>query len=141
MDESTANSEVRRNLEEVKRAAELLLNLMDLIMGRIKFELGEVEKFTTLRQAILDFRSVEINPGVQQNIVIDPDNMENLEKLYGAITDQRKNALINSMIRDCTLRAKQKIKPEDFEAKHQQQKSKLKKALDMIESKEIKSIV
>lgn len=35
MDNHTANSELKRNLSEVKRAAELLLNLMDLLIGRI----------------------------------------------------------------------------------------------------------
>ena len=77
MDEQDANSELKRNLTEVKRAAELLLNLIDLSMNRIQFEHGEIDKFITLRQSILDFRSVEVNPGTPQSIVIDPDNMVN----------------------------------------------------------------
>ena len=76
MDEQDVNSELKRNLTEVKRAAELLLNLIDLSMNRIQFEPGEIDKFITLRQSILDFRSVEVNPGTPQSIVIDPDNME-----------------------------------------------------------------
>lgn len=126
MDERTANSELKRNLAEVKRAAELLLNLMDLIMGRIEFEAGEVDKFVALRQAILDFRSVEVNPGIQQNIIIDSDNMENLEKLYGATTNQCKNTLINDMMRDCILKTKQKLKSDYLDAKCQDKKGKLK---------------
>lgn len=102
MDEQNANSELKRNLAEIKRAAELLLNLMDLIMGRINFEVGEVDKFITLRQAILDFRSVEVNPGTQQNIIIDADNMESLQEVYGAMTDACINRVINDMIRDTT---------------------------------------
>lgn len=48
MDEQDANSELKRNLTEVKRAAELLLNLIDLSMNRIQFEPGEIDKFITL---------------------------------------------------------------------------------------------
>lgn len=100
MDKKSANSDLKRNLAEVKRAAELLLNLIDLLMGRIEFEPGEVEKVIGLRQAILDFRSVEVNPGIPQYINIAPDNMKSLEEVYGAKTDACRNRIINDLIRD-----------------------------------------
>lgn len=110
MNENTASNELKRNLTEVKRAAELLLNLMDLIIERIHFEPGEVEKFVTLRQAILDFGSIEVNPGIPKNIIIDSDNIERLQKEYGAITDACQNTLINDMIRDYIIRTKRNNK-------------------------------
>ena len=129
MDEQDANSELKRNLTEVKRAAELLLNLIDLSMNRIQFEPGEIDKFITLRQAILDFRSVEVNPGTPQSIVIDPDNMESLQEVYGAITDACRNRVINDMIRDTVIKVKKNNKSNDIQ---EQSKGKLKKALDLI---------
>lgn len=132
MDEGTANSELKRSLAEVKRTAELLLNLMDLMMGRVDFEPGEIDKIVSLRQAILDFRSVEVNPSIPQRIVIDPDNMKNIEKLYGAITDQSKNTLINDMMRDYILNTEKKLKADHLNAKCRDNKAKLQKALDMI---------
>ena len=133
MDANNANSELKRNFAEVKRAAELLLNLLDLLMGRIDFEDGEVEKFIRLRQAILDFRSVEVNPGMPFNLVIDPDNIDNLEKYYGVLTDTGKNSLINAMVRDTILKNKDKLNTDDLKAKREQLKGKLQKALDKIE--------
>ena len=129
MDEQDANNELKRNLTEVKRAAELLLNLIDLSMNRIQFEPGEIDKFITLRQSILDFRSVEVNPGTPQSIVIDPDNMESLQEVYGAITDACRNRVINDMIRDTVIKAKKNNKSNDIQ---EQSKGKLKKALDLI---------
>ena len=133
MDANNANSELKRNFAEVKRAAELLLNLLDLLIGRIDFEDGEVEKFIRLRQAILDFRSVEVNPGMSFNMVIDQDNIDNLEKYYGVLTDTGKNSLINAMVRDAILKNKNKINTDALKAKCEQQKGKLQKALDKIE--------
>lgn len=133
MDANNANSELKRNFAEVKRAAELLLNLLDLLIGRIDFEDGEVEKFMRLRQAILDFRSVEVNPGMPFNLVIDQDNIDNLEKYYGVLTDMGKNSLINAMVRDTILKNKDKFNTDDLKAKREQLKGKLQKALDKIE--------
>lgn len=116
MDANNANSELKRNFAEVKRAAELLLNLLDLLIGRIDFEDGEVEKFIRLRQAILDFRSVEVNPGMPFNMVIDQDNIDNLEKYYGVLTDTGKNSLINAMVRDTILKNKDKINTDALKA-------------------------
>jgi hypothetical protein len=87
LDQQSANAELKRNLTEIKRAAELLLNLLDLTMGRMEFEAGEIDKVVALRQAILDFRSLEVNPGTPTQIMIDDDNMESLKELYGANTD------------------------------------------------------
>lgn len=129
MDEQDANNELKRNLTEVKRAAELLLNLIDLSMNRIQFEPGKIDKFIALRQSILDFRSVEVNPGTPQSIVIDPDNMESLQEVYGAITDACRNRVINDMIRDTVIKAKKNNKSNDIQ---EQSKGKLKKALDLI---------
>ena len=133
MDNHTANDELKRNLAEVKRAAELLLNLLDLLMGRIQFEPGETDKYINLRQAILDFRSLEVNPGLPFNMVIDQDNIENLEKYYGVLTDAGKNGIINQMVRDTILKTKDKINTDALKAKLEQQKGKLQKALDKIE--------
>ena len=133
MDANNANSELKRNFAEVKRAAELLLNLLDLLIGRIDFEDGEVEKFIRLRQAILDFRSVEVNPGMPFNLVIDQDNIDNLEKYYGVLTDTGKNSLINAMVRDTILKNKDKLNTDEIKAKREQLKGKLHKALDKIE--------
>lgn len=116
MDANNASSELKRNFAEVKRAAELLLNLLDLLIGRIDFEDGEVEKFVRLRQAILDFRSVEVNPGMPFNMVIDQDNIDNLEKYYGVLTDTGKNSLINAMVRDTILKNKDKINTDALKA-------------------------
>ena len=133
MDNYTANDELKRNLAEVKRAAELLLNLLDLLMGRIQFEPGETDKYINLRQAILDFRSLEVNPGLPFNMVIDQDNLENIKKYYGVLTDTGKNALINAMVRDAILKNKNKINTDALKEKCEQQKGKLQKALDKIE--------
>ena len=133
MDANNASSELKRNFAEVKRAAELLLNLLDLLIGRIDFEDGEVEKFVRLRQAILDFRSLEVNPGLPFNLVIDQDNIDNLEKYYGVLTDMGKNSLINAMVRDAILKNKDKFNTDALKAKCEQQKGKLQKALDKIE--------
>lgn len=131
MDEQDANSEFKRNLTEIKRAAELLLNLIDLSMNRIQFGPGEIDKFMTLRQAILDFRSVEVSPCTSQSIVIDPDNMESLQEIYGAVTDACKNRVINDMIRDTVIKVKKNSKNKSNDIL-EQSKVKLKKALDLI---------
>lgn len=131
MDEQDANSELKRNLTEIKRAAELLLNLIDLSMNRIQFEPGEIDKFIALRQSILDFRSVEVNPGTLQSIVIDPDNMESLQEVYGAVTDACRNRVINDMIRDTVIKVKKNSKNKSNDIQ-EQSKGKLKKALDLI---------
>ena len=132
MDEQDANSELKRNLTEIKRAAELLLNLIDLSMNRIQFEPGEIDKFITLRQAILDFRSVEVNPGTPQSIVIEPDNMESLQEVYGAVTDACRNRVINDMIRDTVIKVKKSSSKNKSNDIQEQSKGKLKKALDLI---------
>ncbi len=132
MDEQDANSELKRNLTEIKRAAELLLNLIDLSMNRIQFESGEIDKFITLRQSILDFRSVEVNPGTPQSIVIDPDNMESLQEVYGAVTDACRNRVINDMIRDTVIKVKKSSSKNKSNDIQEQSKGKLKKALDLI---------
>lgn len=131
MDEQDANNELKRNLTEIKRAAELLLNLIDLSMNRIQFEHGEIDKFIALRQTILDFRSIEVNPGTPQSIVIDPDNMESLQEVYGAVTDACRNRVINDMIRDTIIKVKKNSKNKS-DSIQEQSKGKLKKALDLI---------
>lgn len=131
MDEQDAKSELKRNLTEIKRAAELLLNLIDLSMNRIQFEPGEIDKFIALRQAILDFRSVEVKPGTPQSIVIDPDNMESLQEVYGAVTDACRNTVINDMIRDTVIKVKKNNKNKSNDIQ-EQSKGKLRKALDLI---------
>lgn len=74
-----------------------------------------------------------MNPGTPLNIVIDADNIESLERLYGATTEQCKNKIINDMIRDCTLKTNEKLKSDHLNAKCQEKKGKLQKALEKIE--------
>lgn len=105
LDEQEANEEIKKNFTEVKRAAELLLNLMDSLVDKVKFECDEVEKYTALRQAILNFvRYVEVNQGTPQIIMLDDDNIKNLNKVYGSSMNTYKNILINDMIRDACIK-------------------------------------
>ena len=60
MDMNDANIHLRENLKVVKEQAEALLHSMDLTAGRINFEEGEIDKWVALREAILNFRTLEV---------------------------------------------------------------------------------
>lgn len=66
MNMNDANSELKGNLKVVKDQAEILLHNMDLITKRIKFEEGEFDKWIALRNAILNFRTLEVNLNLAQ---------------------------------------------------------------------------
>lgn len=100
MKQNEANLQLKENLKEVKTQAEALLHSMDIIASRIKFEDGEIDKWIALRQAILDFRSLEVNPNLAQNVMITVENMDKLNETYGAYTEAAVNRVINDLIAD-----------------------------------------
>ncbi len=95
---------------------------MDLTAGRINFEEGEIDKWTALRDAILDFRTLDVNPDLAQNVMISVDNMEKLHEVYGAFTESAVNRIINDLICEADKKSMDKTS-----------KGKLQKALDKIE--------
>ena len=95
---------------------------MDLTAGRISFEEGEIDKWVALRQAILDIRTLEVNPNLAQNVMISVDNMDKLHDVYGAYTEAAVNRIINDLITEADERFKEKAS-----------KGKLQKALAQIE--------
>lgn len=103
-----ANMQLKENLKVIKEQAEALLHTMDLTTGRISFGEGEIDKWMALREAILDFKSLEVDPGTQFQLIIDQDNLDNLERYYGMMSDTSKNSLINAMIRDTIIKIKNK---------------------------------
>lgn len=100
MEQNDANLKLKENLKPVKTQAEALLQSMDIIASRIKFEDGEIDKWVALRQAILDFRSLEVNPNLAQNVMITVENMDKLNETYGAYTEAAVNRVINDLIAD-----------------------------------------
>lgn len=125
MDMNEANIHLRNGLKVVKDQAETLLHSMDLIVGRINFEEGEIDKWASLRKAIIDFRTLEVNPGLSQNIMISEENMERLHELYGVRTNLAINRVINDLIEE-----------EDKRYKDKTSIAKLQRALDKIEQKQ-----
>ena len=121
MNLNTANAELKENLRVVKLQSEALLHSMDLIAMRITFEDGEVEKWITARKALSEIRSLEVNAGLAQTIMLSEDNLKKLKLTYGATTD----AAVNKIINDLIVQGKS-------DAKKKQKDSKLKKQLDKI---------
>lgn len=124
MDMNSANIQLKENVKAVKAQAEALLQTMDLTAGRISFEDGEIDKWIALRQAILDFRTLEVNPNLAQNVMISVDNMDKLHDVYGAYTEAAVNKIINDLITEADERFKEKVS-----------KGKLQKQLAKIESR------
>ena len=122
MDMNDANIQLKENIKVVKTQAEALLQIMDLTAGRIKFEPDEIDKWLQLRQAILDFRTLEVNPNLAQNVMISVDNMDKLHDVYGAYSEAAVNKIINDLITEADERFKEKAS-----------KGKLQKALAQIE--------
>lgn len=122
MDMNDANIQLQENLKVVKEQAETLLHNMDLIIGRIRFEEGEIDKWIQLRQAILNFRTLEVNPNLAQNVMISVENMDKLHDVYGAYTESAVDRIINDLICEADKKFQDKVS-----------KGKLQRALDKIE--------
>lgn len=108
MDMNQANIQLKENVKAVKTQAEALLQIMDLTAGRISFEEGEIDKWVQLREAILDFRTLEVNPNLAQNVMISVENMDKLNEVYGAYTEPAVNRIINDLIAEADERFKEK---------------------------------
>lgn len=121
MNLNTANTELKENLRVVKLQSEALLHSMDLVAMRITFEDGEVEKWIEARKALSEIRTLEVNAGLAQTIMLSEDNLKKLKLTYGATTDAAVNKIINDLI----------VQGES-DAKKKQKDSKLKKQLDKI---------
>ena len=98
MDMNEANRELKENLKVVKCQAEALEYVMDLIIRRIDFEPDELEKWEALRKSLVDFRTLEVNPSLAQNVMISVENMDKLHDIYGAYTEPAVNRIINDLI-------------------------------------------
>lgn len=121
MNLNTANAELKENLRVVKLQSEALLHSMDLMAMRITFEDGEVEKWIEARKALSEIRTLEVNAGLAQTIMLSEDNLKKLKLTYGATTDAAVDKIINDLI----------VQGES-DAKKKQKESKLKKQLDKI---------
>ena len=121
MNLNTANAELKENLRVVKLQSEALLHSMDLMAMRITFEDGEVEKWIEARKALSEIRTLEVNAGLAQTIMLSDENLKKLKLTYGATTDAEVNKIINDLI----------VQGES-DAKKKQKESKLKKQLDKI---------
>lgn len=124
MDMNDANIQLKENLKVVKEQAETLLHNMDLTAGRISFEEGEIDKWIALREAILNFRTLEVNPNLAQNVMISVENMDKLHDVYGAYTESAVNRIINDLICEADKKFNDKVT-----------KGKLQKALAKIETR------
>ena len=69
MDMNHANREVKEHLKAVKSQAEALEHGMDLMIRRIDFEPEEIGKWDALRKALVNFRTIEVNPNTGQNVI------------------------------------------------------------------------
>ena len=121
MDMNDANIQLMENLKAVKTQAEALLKIMDLTAKRVSLEPQEKEKWFALREAILNFRTLEVNPDIAQNVMISVENMDRLYDVYGASTEPAINKIINDLIVEAD---------KSFKDKH---KSNFKKTIDSIE--------
>lgn len=121
MDMNDANIQLMENLKAVKTQAEALLQIMDLTAKRVSLEPQEKEKWFALREAILNFRTLEVNPDIAQNVMISVENMDRLYDVYGASTEPAINKIINDLIVEAD---------KNFQDKH---KSSFKKTIDSIE--------
>lgn len=61
MSKKEARQELKANLKEVKKQSEELLKQMDLTVGRCKMNLKEVQRWGELRNAIIEFRTIEVD--------------------------------------------------------------------------------
>lgn len=109
MDMNDANIQLKENITVIKEQAETLLHSMDLTAGRINFEDGEIDKWIALRDAILNFRTLDVNPNLAQNVMISVENMDKLHDFYGAYTESAVNRIINDLICEADKKFRDKI--------------------------------
>lgn len=48
----------------------------------------------------------DANSDLKRSIVIDPDNIKNLQEVYGAVTDACRNKIVNDIVRNAIIRVK-----------------------------------
>ena len=97
-DMNTANKTLKEEVKAIKGVAESLLCLMDVSAKKITFEQGEIDIWIRLRQALLDFRKLDVSPNVARTIMISPKNMDKLQDVYGAIELADIDKVINDLI-------------------------------------------
>lgn len=124
MTQLTANQDLREELKAVKAQAKALTYSMDFLIRQINFDEGEFKKWDRLRDALIDFDELEVNPGTPVMVMIPPERLTKLNMAYGP----RVGDAINKMIDDLTA-------VEATKQKEPQQKSRFKQALDSIQPK------
>ena len=120
----TANQDLKQSLKAVQAQAEALISNMDILIRQISFDEGEFKKWDNLREALADFQTLEVNPGVPVMVMIPPERLTKLNMAYGP----RVGAAINKMIDELTA-------TDETKQKEPQQKSRFKQALDQIQPK------
>lgn len=63
-------NELREHLDIIHEQAETLLHSMDLLSKCVKLDEKEVEKWKNLREALIDFRAVEIQPELPEGVML-----------------------------------------------------------------------
>ena len=103
----TANQDLRQSLKAVQAQAEALISSMDVLIRQISFEGEEFKTWNKLREALTDFQTLEVNPGVPVMVMIPPERLTKLNMAYGP----KVGDAINCMIEDLTKpnEAKQNI--------------------------------
>jgi predicted ribosome quality control (RQC) complex YloA/Tae2 family protein len=120
----TANQDLKQSLKAVQAQAEALISNMDILIRQISFDEGEFKKWDNLREALADFQTLEVNPGVPVMVMIPPERLTKLNMAYGP----RVGDAINKMIDELTA-------TDETKQKEPQQKSRFKQALDQIQPK------
>lgn len=108
-DMNLGNVKLKECLKALNLQASALLQTMDVVTEKINFEDGEIDKWVNLRKAILDFKTLEVNPNVLQNVMISVDNMDKLHDVYGAYSEAAVNKIINDLITEADERFKEKV--------------------------------
>lgn len=108
-DMNLGNVKLKEYLKALNLQASALLQTMDVVTEKINFEPDEIDKWVNLRKAILDFKTLEVNPNVPQNVMISVDNMDKLHDVYGAYSEAAVNKIINDLITEADERFKEKI--------------------------------
>lgn len=124
MTQVSANQDLRQSLKAIQAQAEALISSMDVLIRQISFDEGESKTWNKLREALIDFQTLEVNPGVPVMVMIPPERLTKLNMTYGP----RVGDAINKMIDDLTVN-------DTTKQKEPQQKSRFKQALDQIQPK------
>lgn len=120
----TANQDLRQSLKAVQAQAEALTSSMDVLIRQISFEGEEFKTWNNLREALTEFQTLEVNPGVPVMVMIPPERLTKLNVTYGP----KVGDAINKMIDDLTA-------VDTAKQKEPQQKSRFKQALDQIQTR------